>query len=398
MGLLLHLRDTSQSTLPPLDRHLVLSLAVERFHPDDVTADVDLVVVSLEDEVAALELARSIHDGRPGTRVLVRAPGESGPRVVEDGVWVTGAGSVSTRNAVSRMLDGSDADDPRQDEAEPARGRGDERAAGDDVIDLRRQVPRGGGRDLLRQRLGGATAGLGASARAFDLRAPEPVSVEQPVEPIADDADPADGPVEVPAVPTPDQPSVRSRGRESRDDAPEALVARLLPQVDRLYGVKETATAVVEHLRDTVDVAAAAVLVPDQQRWVVAAASGHRHLEERLVLAADHWLVTEVGAAQHAVIVDDTDVARNRLSGAPLSAWAHLLAVPLVSVGGIALLARGPRGPAFTSRDVGAASAAAREANSLFASAVTLRELARRLSQFADEDALELVESSDPRP
>jgi hypothetical protein len=89
--------------------------------------------------------------------------------------------------------------------------------------------------------------------------------------------------------------------------------------------------------------------------------------------------------------VEDTDIARSRLAGAPLSSWAHLMAAPLPSVDGIALLARDEAGPHFTARDLAKASDALHEADPLFASALRLRELARRLSSFADLDDLDLT-------
>jgi len=107
-------------------------------------------------------------------------------------------------------------------------------------------------------------------------------------------------------------------------------------------------------------------------------------MEERLTLAADHWLVQEVCGAHHGVVIDDTDIARTRLAGAPLAAWPRLMAVPLPEVRGIAILARSSSAPAFTSRTLNQAARALTEAEGLFAAAVQLRELARRLQPFAE--------------
>jgi hypothetical protein len=143
---------------------------------------------------------------------------------------------------------------------------------------------------------------------------------------------------------------------------------------------------VAGHVLEAVGADAAAVLLPDGAVWSVAGAVGHRPLEERLVLEPDHWLVTEVAQVGHGVVVDDTDIARSRLGGAPLAAWPHLLAVPVLGVAGIVVVARSDSGRAFTPRDFVEVARALGEAERLLASALAVRELARQLSRHADLD------------
>ena len=250
----------------------------------------------------------------------------------------------------------------------------------------------------MRERLGVGTEAIGRSMRDFDhtllreheerpapivaigrgLSAPEPEPASEPepeLEPVPT----------TPQVAAPRAPRDASTRRTRREQAtPEALVAGLLGVADRLFGVRETGTAIAGHVKELVGADAVVVLVPDGALWSVVGAIGHRPLEERLSIGADHWLVQEVSQAHHGVIVEDTDIARNLLAGAPLAAWPHLLACPLPDVRGIVILARSDSGPAFNSRDLGRASAALSDADPLFGSALQLRELARRLITFAE--------------
>jgi hypothetical protein len=253
-------------------------------------------------------------------------------------------------------------------------------------------VPKGGSRRLLRERLAGRGTQLGEAARTFSV----PTSRSPEVTAPAAQVDTSPGPavaVVAPTAPAREEPKSRAsrptRRERSRTDntlQPDALVGGLLSVTERLYGVRETATAIAAHLRETVRVDAVAVLLPDGPLWTVAGAVGHRHLEERLSLRADHWLVIEVSSAHHGIVIEDTDIARSRLAGAPLAAWPHLLAAPINSVDGVVVLARGDLGPAFTSTDLARTSSVLSEADSLFVSSVKVRELARRLVTFAELD------------
>jgi hypothetical protein len=131
---------------------------------------------------------------------------------------------------------------------------------------------------------------------------------------------------------------------------------------------------------------AAAILVPDGPIWRVSGGVGLRPLERRRELTQSHWLITEIGAAGRAVLIEDTDIIRQQLAGAPLAAWRHLLAVPVPEVRGIVVLARGKDHGAFTDVDLSAVIAPVREAAALLTQAVETRRLARALSPLRETE------------
>ena len=109
------------------------------------------------------------------------------------------------------------------------------------------------------------------------------------------------------------------------DPTPEAvrLVRRLLPLTGDLYGVRETAQAVIEDAVDRLRASAGALLVPDAGTWKVAGAVGLRPLEYRFELPAASWLVQTVAVGRMGLVIDDTDVVRRQLQGAPLASARH---------------------------------------------------------------------------
>ena len=60
------------------------------------------------------------------------------------------------------------------------------------------------------------------------------------------------------------------------------------------------------------------------------------------------------------MLIEDTDIIRQQLSGAPLAAWRHLLAVPVPDIRGIVVLARGQEAGPFTDHDLSAVIAPVR--------------------------------------
>ena len=157
------------------------------------------------------------------------------------------------------------------------------------------------------------------------------------------------------------------------------LVRMLHERAGDLYSVSDTAQVLADDVIERADADAAAILVPDGPIWRVSGGVGLRPLERRLELQEAHWLITEIGSAGRAVLIEDTDIIRQQLSGAPLAAWRHLLAVPVPDIRGIVVLARGKEGGAFTDRDLSAVIAPVREAAALLAQAVETRRLARML-------------------
>jgi len=172
--------------------------------------------------------------------------------------------------------------------------------------------------------------------------------------------------------------------------AAASLVRQLTAAVPELYGVRETAVVVVADAVERTAAHAGALLVPDGGRWRVAAGLHLRSLEHRYELDSDSWLVDEIARGYRGVIIENTDVARTPLHGAPLASRRHLLAVPVPTVEGLLLVAR-DEDPAFTEGDVLNLALVGQEAAPLLAAALDTRALARALAEFSD-----VSESTDP--
>jgi hypothetical protein len=163
-------------------------------------------------------------------------------------------------------------------------------------------------------------------------------------------------------------------------------VRGLLDRRSELFGVSETAQVLAEEIVERGESDAAAVLVPDGQRWRVSGGVGLRPLERRLLLDTSHWLISEIAVGGRALIIEDTDIVRPRLAGAPLAAWRHLLAVPVPRIRAAVVLARGQEASRFTDRDLRAVVPVVAEAADLLSAALRMRELARALAPLRDVD------------
>ena len=170
---------------------------------------------------------------------------------------------------------------------------------------------------------------------------------------------------------------------ESPAGGAAGLVRQLSPLVHELFGVRETAEVVVTDAVERTAAGAGALLVPDGRRWRVAAGVGLRQLEHRYELDADSWLVYEIARGYRGAIIEDTDVARTPLHGAPLASRRHLLAVPVPTVDGLLLVARDDD-PPFTEADLLMLAHVGEEAAPLLATALETRALARALLEFSD--------------
>ena len=169
-----------------------------------------------------------------------------------------------------------------------------------------------------------------------------------------------------------------------RSRAPHELVTSLLPHVHALVDVRDVANALVEEAAARGNAAYGAVLLPDDGTWRVCGAIGVRPLEWRYVVEADSWLVTTVIRGQRGVIVEDSDIARQRLGGAPLTHHQHLLAAPVPEAQGLLILARDA--DAFDEDQLNGAATACADAGALLAECLQVRALARALSDFRDLD------------
>ena len=164
------------------------------------------------------------------------------------------------------------------------------------------------------------------------------------------------------------------------------LVRALLERSEELYGVPETAQVLADEIVERADADAAAVLIPDGSIWRVAAGVGLRPLERRLVLESSHWLIAEAALQGRALLIEDTDIVRQKIAGAPLAAWKHLMCLPLIDLRAALVVARGGEAGPFTERDLAAVIDPIREATGLLDRALDVRRLARQLAPLRDLD------------
>ena len=193
-----------------------------------------------------------------------------------------------------------------------------------------------------------------------------------------------------PAFATSLRPVARAKPAEpparQGDTGPVDLVRALLPHADQLPWMPEVGgSALVQSLAMT-SADAGALLVREDDRWVVMASSGLRPLELRAELGPDHWLVATVCLGRRAVLVGDTDVARSQLAGAPLASARHLLAAPVEHLDGLLIVAR-RNGPAFTEEDLRRLAEVSRESSAALTEAAEVHQLVKALARHLDGDA-----------
>ena len=175
------------------------------------------------------------------------------------------------------------------------------------------------------------------------------------------------------------------------DTAPSVLelVRQLSDRAAELYSVPETALAIVSDAVERTRAHAGAILVPDSpgppyQLWRVAGGMGLRPLEGRYELDDGAWLIQQVVTGDKGLLIEDTDIVREQLRGAPLASWRHLLAAPLAAVASVLVLARRDD-PPFSEHDLAALAGLTVEAGPRLDAAMAARTRARDLSELRDE-------------
>jgi hypothetical protein len=161
------------------------------------------------------------------------------------------------------------------------------------------------------------------------------------------------------------------------------LVAALLRRSNELRTLAEVGHVVVSALMSETRAEACCLLVEDRRRWQVVGSQGLRQLEQRLSLGDDHWLVQEIVRRRRAVVIDDSDLAREELRAAPLASWRSVLVEGTPSATALIICARSDRS-GFTRADIKRVSQLCAESDQLVLAARDLRELARALNPYAD--------------
>jgi hypothetical protein len=158
------------------------------------------------------------------------------------------------------------------------------------------------------------------------------------------------------------------------------VLRRSLPDLTPL---REVCDVIAEDAVERVDADSSAVLVRDGDVWRVSGGYRLRPLEERLVLDDRHWLVTEILPKRRGVLVEESDVARTQLHGAPLAHRRHVLVVSLPAVETLVIVGREAGGP-FDPADLVALKEVRDEGTSLLEQALDLRAVARELAHLRD--------------
>lgn len=188
-------------------------------------------------------------------------------------------------------------------------------------------------------------------------------------------------PAEPPAAPAEREPRLSPNGRTP---STSELIDELVSRLPRLLGIGTVSRAVAEDACARLAGSASVVMARDGEHHCVTAGVGLRPLEHRLQLSPDHWLVREVAVNGHGLLVEDTDIARRDLAGAPLAAAKYLVAAPVPDVGAIVMVARELAGGAFVASDLSTLAALTVEAIQPLRESLALRELSRWLSNLDD--------------
>lgn len=244
-----------------------------------------------------------------------------------------------------------------------------------------------------------------AEARPVGLHLPpQPLPVEQQLSSALQKAEAAGNPATArdssaspTARPRPTKPAKtpRVRGRRRAED-PQTPPAPLRParrsfaeaadevihEARRLQGLDIVACDTVGRAMAAVDGTAGALIVRDAEVWRTAGGLALRPREWIVELHADSWLIDLVAQQQRAIIVEDTDIARQRLVNVPLSRCRNLLAVPVAAIQGALLVARDDE--PFDTDDLETVVATAREAEADLITAVLLRDVADTLQRFSE--------------
>jgi hypothetical protein len=219
---------------------------------------------------------------------------------------------------------------------------------------------------------------------------PEPASLPMPVPP----------PLEELVVPGPRVPSAHvidlraGEADQARLSDVRGTVRHLLESVEEVYGVPESAAVVIAEARVRVRCDAAALLLADGERWRLAASEGMTDEEAGEIPVPSSWLTSTIGPARRGLVVDTSELARERVQGMPLAGRRHLVVAPVPPARAVLVLARDDEVD-FSDADVTTLVGLGEEAGPLLTAAVDARDLARALAPLRDIEPIpDRVDSS----
>lgn len=156
-----------------------------------------------------------------------------------------------------------------------------------------------------------------------------------------------------------------------------AALRSVMQHKDSLLALSQVARAVLDEALSVCAAEAGALLVAEDDSWSVVAGVALRPREERLLLGPDHWAVSSAIGRGLAILVEHSDIVRQRIAGMPLASWEHLLVAPIGSGRALLILARSTA--PFTEDDIRRIAAVDPEAAVLLDEALQVRDLARAL-------------------
>lgn len=246
--------------------------------------------------------------------------------------------------------------------------------------------PRGDAFSAVSRRLAGRAGGRRTEHIDPQPTAAAPPEVAPPPPPVAPPPPPPPPVAPAPVQPTAPPEPASTRVPAARRALPVNSVSRLMETVGEsvpsLIAVPDAADAIIANAVGRLAVDAGALLLPDDAVWRVSGGYALRPLEWRCQLDADSWLAQVVAVDGRGVVVENTDIVRQRLAGAPLANRSHIVAAPVPNVGGILLMARNDR--PFSDDELSTLADVGRAAIASLTDALATRAVARAMLPLTD--------------
>lgn len=175
------------------------------------------------------------------------------------------------------------------------------------------------------------------------------------------------------------------------------LIEQLISRTADVMPVRLLADVIGEDIAVNAAAEAVAVLIQAGEDFITIGGAALRAVERRGRISRDHWLVAAVVRREQALVVENTEMVRRQLQGAPLASREHVMALPIAGVAGLVIAARSE--DAFDEHSIHVALGTANQAGPHLVASIRARELARLLAPLVDEaDGLPLESMLGPLP